>query len=144
MTSPVTRTKQAGSGPPPASVFDETFAWSSFAAARYAHPPVNTTAPLLTGATALPAPALIRLPTPADWISSAFQLPSVGATTVSPKRDVLSPTDAASNGPTTTIPDARPRKPPDGPISLTTFWLTRTSSTANTSSPARTVAPVDA
>ena len=28
MRSPATRTKHAGSGPPPASVFDETFAWS--------------------------------------------------------------------------------------------------------------------
>src|SRR5580765_5043627 len=127
MTSPATRTKHAGSGPPPASVLDETFAWSSRAAARYAQPPVNTTAPLLTGTTALPAPALTRLPAPADWISSAFQLPSLGARTEPAKRDVLSPTDAASNGPTTTMPDARPRKPPDGPIPSTTFWLTRTS-----------------
>ena len=51
-----------------------------------------------TETTALPAPKWTRLPTPADWIRSAFQLPSVGAARCAPKRDELSETETASKG----------------------------------------------
>ena len=112
-TSPRTRTKQVGSAPPPASVFDATPAWSARAAAANAQPFVSTTAPFADRHDGLAARrSCTRLPRAgATGSSSAFQLPSVGAGRSALKRDELSETETASNGPMTAMPTARPRKP---------------------------------
>ena len=75
---------------------------------------------------------------PAETTASANHSPSPGAARPALKRDELSETETASNGPLTRIPAASPRKPSGRPISSTTLPLTCTSSTASTAIPART------
>ena len=115
-------------------------AWSVRRAARKAQPFVRTTAPPSTCTTALPAPSRMTLLAPADMTMSAVQVPSDGASRSVPKRAELSDTEAALNGPETTMPTASPRKPPSlcGPTVSTTLPVTRMSSAATATIPART------